>query len=429
MIHLQPTVISLTMSEVKDLETRRRYRRYLQREENPTSEETVQRKSSPILEPRGPRRTVMFSQNRESSSSPNPPGVDPLPSSPLERIVDNHAEDDEPTPNAPHHGLELTLIEPEPLASLDSFDSPSPLDSPSSTGRYLSARPRRPRLFQSPSNSDKPNDVVVSYASPFEQHPSPPSANDPEATASIRHHPSVSMPSLPPPFSQKPRRISAERTWTRTLAIRSRDSLASEASPSNPGHQRRRSSCRDPIELQNDGQPGPSNPSSPQKGVKATTRLLQLCPRIGYRSPSNSHEDSLAEDGLSPDRPTLPAPGRPTSLARDIITTPRHRIRIYDDVLSPTHQPQTPEQLPEARHQSRLPGSYTAPVSRSRSSGTSGHTPVTARRLRHHRQPSPVGMRTPGFEGLYGGQENEDDGSLFEEASQAREEEYPSPSP
>ncbi|KUI67270.1 hypothetical protein VM1G_03193 [Cytospora mali] len=388
------------MSEVKDLETRRRYRRYLQREENPTSEETVQRKSSPVSEPRGPRRTLMSSQNRESSSSPNPSGVDPLPSSPLERIVDNHAEDGEPTPTAPHQGLGLTLVEPEPLASLDSFDSPSPLDSPSSTGRYLSARPRRPRLFQSSSDSDKPNDVVVSHASPFEQHPSPPTANAPDGTASIRRHPS------------KPRRISAEHTWTRTLAIRSRGSLASETSPSNPAHQRRQSSCRDPIELQNDGQPGPS-----------------LCPRIGYKSPSNSHEDSLAKDGLSPDRPTLPVPGRPTSLARDIITTPRHRIRIYDDVLPPTQQPQTPEQLPEARHQSRLPGSYTAPVSRFRSFETSGHTPVTARRLRHHRQPSPVGMRTPGFEGLYGGQENEDDGSLFEEALQAREEESPSPSP
>lgn len=38
-------------------------------------------------------------------------------------------------------------------------------------------------------------------------------------------------------------------------------------------------------------------------------------------------------------------------------------------------------------------------------------------------------MRTPGFEGLYGGQENEDDVALFEDASEAREQESPSPNP
>ncbi|ROV89197.1 hypothetical protein VMCG_09917 [Cytospora schulzeri] len=425
------------MSEVKDLETRRRYRRYLQREENPASEETVQRKSSPSLDSGEPRRTLSSSQNREASSSPNPGGIDPLPSSPLERIVDQLTEDGEPTPIALRRGLDLALAEPEPRISLDFLDSPSPLDFPSPAGRYLSARPRRPRLFQTSSDSDRPNDGINAPASPFEQRLSPRTTREPEGqgprdsdtTTNTHRHPTVSMPSLPPPFSQKTRRVSAERTWTRTLAIRSRDSLGSEASPSNSAHQRRQSACRDSIELQNDGQPGPSNPSSPQKVVKTTTRLLQLCPKIGYRPPSNSHEGSLAKDGLSPDRTTISTPDRPSTLTRDLATTPRHRIRIYDDVISPTLQPQTPEQLPEARHQSRLPGSYTAPVARFRSSQTPSHTPVTARRLHRRRQPSPVGMRTPGFEGLYGGQENEDDVALYEDASEAREQESPSPSP
>lgn len=155
--------------------------------------------------------------------------------------------------------------------------------------------------------------------------------------------------------------------------------------------------------------------------------MSQLCP-TGFRSPSKSHASSQGEPGPSPDRTTLPTPSRPSSLAQDLRTTPQHRVRIYDDVISPIRQPQTPEDLPGARHQSRLPGSYTAPVSRTRTSHTFGHTPVTARRLRHRRQPSPVGMRTPGFEGLYGGQENEDDVTLFEEASQAREHGSPSPS-
>lgn len=395
----------------------------------------MQRKSSHSLDSVEPRRTLDSSQNREASSSPNPPGIDPLPSSPLERIIDELTEDGEPTPTAPRQGLGLALAEPGPRISLDSSDPPSPLDSPSSTGRYLSARPRRPRLLQSSTDSDRPKDGINEPASPFEQRQSPRTARVPEGardsntTTNTHRHPTVDMPSLPPPFSQKSRRVSAERTWIRTLAIRSRESLGDETSPSVSAHQRRQSSCRDSLELQDDGQPGPSNPSSPQKAVKATTRLLQLCPKVDYRSPSISHESSVAKDGLSPDRTTQPTAGRPTSLVRSRITTPRHRIQIYDDVISPNLQPQTPEQLPEARHQSRLPGSYTAPVARFRASQTPGHTPVTARRLRYRRQPSPVGMRTPGFEGLYGGQENEDDVALFEDASEAREQESPSPNP
>lgn len=229
MIRLQPTVISLTMSEVKDLETRRRYLRYLRREENPTSEETVQRKSSPSLGPRKPRSALGSSQNRESSSSPKPAGIDPLPSSPLERIIDEVAEDGEPTPTPPRQelNLALALAQPEPRFSLESLDSPSRLHSPSSTGRYLSARPRRPRLFQSSSDSDRLTSGINALASAFEQRPSPRAervhedARNSETTADTHRHHTVSILSLPQPFSQKPRRVSTERTWTRTLVSRS----------------------------------------------------------------------------------------------------------------------------------------------------------------------------------------------------------------
>lgn len=122
-----------------------------------------------------------------------------------------------------------------------------------------------------------------------------------------------------------------------------------------------------------------------------------------------------------------PSPDRPASSARNP-TTPRRSVRVYDDLVSPTRQPQTPEQLPGSQHQSRLLGSYTAPVSRLRSSQVLGRSAATARRLRHRRAPSPVGMRTPGFEGLYGGHENEDDATLFEEASRAAEPGSPTPS-
>ncbi len=91
-------------------------------------------------------------------------------------------------------------------------------------------------------------------------------------------------------------------------------------------------------------------------------------------------------------------------------------FQMYDDSLPASSQPQTPRNLPEARHRSRLLGAFTAPVTR--------HDPLrsTARSLRyrrawaHGRSPSPEGLNTPGFRGLYGGRENADDAALFEQA-------------
>lgn len=279
MIHLQPTVISLTMSEIKDMETRRRYLRYLQREENPASEETVQRKSTPALESEEPRRTLTSSHNREPSSSPHLVSVDPLPSSPLERIIDQSAEVHGPTTTAPHQETGPALAEPQHRTSFES------LDSPSSPGTYFSARPRRPRLFQSSLNSDSSTSGGNALASPITQRllsasEGPEEVAGSKSTASSRRPPTITMPSLPPPFSQKTRRVSAERTWTQTLvsgsiqsplitqrdnavlisfqAIRPRESLGSEIPRFMPAQQQHPSSCHDSIGPQSDGQSGPS---------------------------------------------------------------------------------------------------------------------------------------------------------------------------
>jgi hypothetical protein len=96
--------------------------------------------------------------------------------------------------------------------------------------------------------------------------------------------------------------------------------------------------------------------------------------------------------------------------------TPR-QFHIYNDSLPASSQPQTPQNLPEARHQSRLRGSYTVPARRI--SLLPIRTPMTGRVRRgagRRRNPSPPGLVEPGFRGLYGGIENTDDSVLFEQA-------------
>ncbi|KAK8862324.1 hypothetical protein PGQ11_008559 [Apiospora arundinis] len=82
-------------------------------------------------------------------------------------------------------------------------------------------------------------------------------------------------------------------------------------------------------------------------------------------------------------------------------------VRVYNDSLPASLQPQTPRNLPEARHQSRLHAPHTAPAHRVRPRSTyhSG---------RHHGSThSPSGMAAPGFRGLFGGTENSGDSARF----------------
>ncbi|KAF4457840.1 hypothetical protein F53441_315 [Fusarium austroafricanum] len=90
-------------------------------------------------------------------------------------------------------------------------------------------------------------------------------------------------------------------------------------------------------------------------------------------------------------------------------TTSRRHLPVYSDRLPVQQQPQTPRQLPEARHQSRFDGAYTAPVRGRRPRVVEGDGPVTVQRRRAGRNTSPAGLRTPGFQGLYGGSENAED--------------------
>jgi hypothetical protein len=100
----------------------------------------------------------------------------------------------------------------------------------------------------------------------------------------------------------------------------------------------------------------------------------------------------------------------------DMPRTPS-QFRVYDDSLPAPSQPQTPQNLPEAHHQSRLRGSHTVPAR------YPGYPPRTHRtgRLRgvsRARDLSPPGLQRPGFTGLYGGVENSDDLVLYSQGSE-----------
>lgn len=214
MIRLHPTAISLTMPEVKELENRRRYRRYLQREENSTSEATVHRKTSSSLDQppqTEPWTALSVSYNREApcypslSKIPSPPTL----SVPLRPTHDKQADGE------CSETLELAATSP---------------DTPSSVGRYLSMRPRRHPLFSSPadnesldqeatSESSLPTSDVVDTRSRNSSETTPPEptlepARAPRSTVFTAGTPGLAAPSLPPPFSQTPRRTSQERTFT-----------------------------------------------------------------------------------------------------------------------------------------------------------------------------------------------------------------------
>ncbi|TLS28352.1 hypothetical protein PpBr36_01315, partial [Pyricularia pennisetigena] len=102
-----------------------------------------------------------------------------------------------------------------------------------------------------------------------------------------------------------------------------------------------------------------------------------------------------------------------------------HEFQIYNDEMPAAEQPQTPQNLPESRHRGRLGGAFTAPVTRigmAQGYGAAAAraaialvTPTTGSSgERARREPSPPGLNTPGYRGLYGGLENTDDAVLYE---------------
>ncbi|KAI1780241.1 hypothetical protein F4818DRAFT_395064 [Hypoxylon cercidicola] len=201
---------------------------------------------------------------------------------------------------------------------------------------------------------------------------------------------------LPPPFSKDKRSVSdAQSLPSSQHGIQARPG----DSPATPP---RRSSLRG-VHVDIRSSPPPRRDR--RRLVSSAVRFVESFVRSPSRgSPSSPSPRIASSDSASPMREDELRPAGRTGL----------EFRVYDDSLPASSQPQTPHNLPEARHQSRLRGSYTAPLPRAGSRSAYHHASREGTR-------SPFDLETSGFRGLHRGRENTEDSALFYEASRFRE--------
>ncbi|KAI0884512.1 uncharacterized protein GGS22DRAFT_200308 [Annulohypoxylon maeteangense] len=260
------------------------------------------------------------------------------------------------------------------------------------SSRLLSYPPRRPP--KSGDVSAKSGSLSLAHSSPSR---TPSSLNTPQPTGW------GNLPmTLPPPFSKEKRTVSDAQSLPSTHQNIHGQSSHGDASQDPPMTPPRRSSLRlAHTEIHSSSPPVRGRMRFVSSAVRFMESMIPS-PRRGSTSPSPLPSPHVHG-------PDSESPPRETELG----------FRIYNDALPASSQPQTPHNLPEARHRSRLYGSYTAPhhclasVSSHRSSVDRAMGDTTG---------SPSGLETPGFQGLYGGRENGEDSTLFHEASRYRDE-------
>ncbi|KFY86125.1 hypothetical protein V500_07862 [Pseudogymnoascus sp. VKM F-4518 (FW-2643)] len=211
---------------------------------------------------------------------------------------------------------------------------------------------------------------------------------------------------LPPPFS------TSSRSGSASGSLPAGNSSSTERSPRIQHGGDAGLAGLDDITGGQGLQQSPRSGSTTSNVSSAPFRLVSA-----YRSRSPIGPWHLATRA-SPTTPRVPRDNRIASSATrpGPANTPYRRLRVYDERVPASLQPQTPEQLPEARHHSHYHSAYTAPAGRRHASAQQPRWEPPHRRWR--RSGSPAGLDTPGFAGLHGGQENTDDEVMFERAAQ-----------